>query len=275
MPAPRESRPRRRLRRLRSGVRVFRSPSHFANGNAVDAQGRLVTCEHGTRRLTRTDRDGRVLSLVGRYGTARLNSPNDVVIRSDGTMWFTDPDYGILSNEEGYKAESELGGCFVFCFEPSRGKLRIVAEEMDKPNGLAFSTDESVLYAADSGITHDPGGPHHILAYDVRGNDLEGRRVFARISPGWPDGLCVDDQDNVWTSAGDGVHCISADGTPLGRIRISETVSNCTFGGSDGNRLIITASSSLYAVALRRRGANCLDPVVEPVEPRRHRLADG
>ena len=238
------------------GISVFRQPSNFANGSTRDAQGRLVTCEHGGRRVTRTELDGSTTVLADRVNDRRLNSPNDVVVRSDGSVWFTDPPYGILTDYEGHRADSELDGCYVFRLDPGTGNLEIVADDMVKPNGLAFSCDETVLYIADSGASHDPHGPHHIRAYDVRnGRTLTRSRVVAEISPGVPDGLTVDSEDYIWCSAGDGVHCLSPDGTPLGRIRVPETVSNCTFGGPKNNRLFVTATTSLYAIYLDRSGA--------------------
>jgi gluconolactonase len=237
-------------------VSTFRQPSDYANGQTRDRQGRLVTCEHGTRRVTRTEPDGTITVLADRFAGARLNSPNDVVVHSDGSVWFTDPPYGILSDYEGHRAPSELDGCYVFRFDPPTGDLDVVVDDMVKPNGLAFSTDETVLYVADSGASHDPDGPHHLRAYDVRdGRTLGLGRTVAEISPGIPDGLAVDDEDFLWCSAADGVHCLSPDGTLLGRIRVPETVSNCVFGGPARNRLFVTATSSVYAIYLNRRGA--------------------
>ncbi|AYY12858.1 SMP-30/gluconolactonase/LRE family protein [Actinobacteria bacterium YIM 96077] len=234
---------------------VFRQPSNFANGHTRDRSGRLVSCEHGTRRVTRTEMDGSVTVLADSYRGRRLNSPNDVVVKSDGSVWFTDPTYGILSDYEGHKAPSELDGCYVFRFDPQTGELDVVADDMVKPNGLAFSTDETVLYVADSARTHDPGGPHHLCAYEVRdGRELHAPRVVGDVSPGVPDGLAVDDEDFLWCSAGDGVHCYAPDGTLLGRIRVPETVANCTFGDPKRNRLFIAATTSLYAIYLNRRG---------------------
>ncbi len=238
------------------GVGVFRADSNHANGNTRDRAGRLVTCEHGARRVTRTEPDGQVTVIADTFEGRRLNSPNDVVVASDGGIWFTDPTYGIMSDYEGWKAEPELDGCFVFRADPRSGKLAIVADDFVKPNGLAFSPDETVLYIADSGFSHDPAGPHHIRAFDVvDGTRLANGRVFAEISPGVPDGMRVDTDGNVWTSALDGVHCYAPDGTRLGRIRIPEMVANLTFGGPKRNRLFITATSSLYAVFVAATGA--------------------
>src|SRR5262249_23992761 len=158
-----------------------------------DRAGRLISCEHRARRVTRTEPDGSITVLADKYQGKRLNSPNDVVVKSDGSIWFTDPPYGILSDYEGFKTKSELGACYVFRLDPRSGKLAIVADDFDKPNGLAFSPDEKVLYIADTGLSHDPDGPHHIRAFDVSGGTkLRNGRVFADINPGAADGLRVD-----------------------------------------------------------------------------------
>jgi gluconolactonase len=239
-----------------AGVRVFREPSNNSNGNTRDRQGRLVTCEHGTRRVTRTEPDGSITVLADNYRGKRLNSPNDVVVKSDGSIWFTDPPYGILSAYEGGKSESELGACYVFRLDPADGSLSIVADDFVKPNGIAFSPDEKTLYVADTGASHDPSGPHHIRAFAVEGGARLGKsRVFAEINPGLADGFRLDRDENLWTSAGDGVQCFSPQGELLGKIKVPEVVSNVTFGGPKRNRLFITATSSLYAIYVAQEGA--------------------
>jgi gluconolactonase len=237
------------------GVSVFRASSNFANGNTRDRQGRLVSCHHGGRNVTRTEADGSITVIADSYKGKKLNSPNDVVVKSDGSIWFTDPTYGIMSDYEGYKAKSEQGGCYVYRVDPASGEIAVVADDFVKPNGLAFSPDESILYIADSGFSHDPDGPHHIRAFDV-GDDgkLRNGRVFAEVSPGVPDGFRVDIEGNVWTSCQDGVICIAPDGTALGKIRISTMVANLTFGGPRRNRLFITATKSLYALYVATTG---------------------
>lgn len=238
-----------------TGVGVYRHPSNYVNGNTRDRQGRLVSCEQGGRRITRTEHDGRITVLADGYQGKRLNSPNDVVVKSDGTVWFTDPSYGILSDHEGYKAESELGACHLFRLDPQNGELAIAADDFVKPNGLAFSPDERILYVSDTGLSHDPGGPHHIRAFDVADDGrLSNGQVFAEVNPGAPDGFRVDTDGNVWTSAGDGVHCYSPEGELLGKIHIPEVVANVTFGGPRRNRLFITATTSLYSVYLGCNG---------------------
>ncbi len=237
------------------GVSVFRANSNFANGNTRDRQGRLVSCHHGGRNVTRTEADGSITVIADSYQGKKLNSPNDVVVKSDGSIWFTDPTYGIMSDYEGYKAESEQDGCFVYRVDPATGNIAVVADDFVKPNGLAFSPDESILYIADSGFSHDPDGPHHIRAFDVgEDGNLSNSRVFAEVAPGVPDGFRVDIEGNVWTSCQDGVICFAPDGTALGKIRIPTMVANLTFGGPRRNRLFITATKSLYAVYVATTG---------------------
>ena len=235
---------------------VFRSPSHFANGNTFDLQGRLVTCEHGRRLVSRTEPDGSVVTLVDRFQGKRFNSPNDVVVKSDGTIWFTDPDYGILSDEEGYKAPSEIGSNNVYRFDPESGDVRVVADSFEKPNGLAFSPCETKLYISDSSRSHDPNGKHHIRVFEVEnGDSLINDTVFADIEPGVPDGLRLDRTGHVFTSAGDGVQIFTNSGKRLGKILVPETTANCTFGGPDGNVLFMTATTSIYRIQLSAIGA--------------------
>lgn len=238
-------------------VSVFRSPSHNSNGNTVDRQGRLVTCEHRGRRITRTEPDGAITVLVDRWNGKRLNSPNDVVVKSDGSIWFTDPPYGILSEYEGDQAESEIGACHVYRLDPETGRVEVVADDFDKPNGLAFSPDERRLYVSDTGESHDPEGSKHIRVFTVAGNGrgLKGGEVFAECTSGHFDGFRCDTSGNVWASAADGVHCCAPDGTLIGKIRIPEVVANLTFGGIKKNRLFVCGTTSLYAVYVNARGA--------------------
>jgi gluconolactonase len=231
-------------------------PADFANGHTLDHDGRILACEHGMRRIARYERDGSRTGLVDRYDGKRLNSPNDLVVASDGAIWFTDPPYGIVSNREGYQAESELGACYVFRLDRGTGELAIVSDAMIDPNGLAFSPDESVLYVADTSAGRVDHGFHHILAFDVLdGRALGPPRPFKTIEPGAPDGLRVDVEGNVWTSAGDGVHVLTPAGEELGRILTPEPVANLTFGGRSGQRLFITATSTLWSLEVGIRGA--------------------
>lgn len=239
-----------------AGAGVFRQPSDYNNGNTLDREGRIVGCLHGARAVVRTEHDGRRTVLASHWQGKRLNSPNDVVVRSDGSIWFTDPAYGIDSDYEGHKADSEIGGCHVYRIDGQSGALTLVSQDFERPNGLAFSPDEKLLYIADTGRTHRADGPHHIRVFNV-GDDgqLSGGRVFATITPGLADGFRVDALGNVWTSAGDGVHCYAPDGCLLGKIRVPEVVSNVCFGGPRHNRLFITATTSLYAIYLAVNGA--------------------
>ena len=206
--------------------------------------------------MTRTEVDGSITVLADAYQGKRLNSPNDVVVKSDGTVWFTDPAYGIDADYEGHKSESEIGACHVYRFDPAAGTLEVVADDFARPNGIAFSPDEQTLYVADTGMTHDPDGPRHIRAFDVAdGRHLRNGRVFAVCEHGLFDGFRLDTEGNLWTSAGEGVNCYDPAGDLLGRIPIREGVSNVTFGGPKRNRLFITATTSLYAVYLNANGA--------------------
>ncbi len=235
-------------------VSVFRQPADNSNGNTTDRQGRLVTCHHRTRCVSRTEHDGSVTILADRWQGKRLNSPNDAVVKSDGSIWFTDPSYGIDSDYEGDAAASEIGACHVYRIDPAGG-IEAVATDFAKPNGLAFSPDESKLYIVDTGYSHGEQFPRHIRVFDVQGGRLSGGAVFAESQVGMFDGLRVDTNGNVWTSSGDGVRCYAPDGTLIGIIRIPEVVANCCFGGAKRNRLFICGTTSLYATYLNARGA--------------------
>jgi gluconolactonase len=237
-------------------VSVFRNPSNNANGNTVDRQGRLVTCEHGTRRVTRTEHDGTITVLADNYQGKRLNSPNDVVVKSDGSIWFTDPTYGIDNDYEGNRSESEIGASYVYRIDPNSGEITVVCDDFVKPNGLAFSPDESLLYVVDTGRTHGAENPAHMRVFDVSPEGkLSNSRVFADCTNGLFDGFRLDTEGRVWTSAGDGVHCYDPDGTLIGKILIPEVVANVCFGGPKRERLFIAATTSLYSVRLFINGA--------------------
>jgi gluconolactonase len=231
-------------------VSVFEHPCGYHNGHTLDDQGRVIAAEHGGRRISRLGHDGRWVTLADRFEGRRFNSPNDVVVKRDGTIWFTDPTYGIDSHYEGHAAESEIGAANVYRLDPNTGEVTAVITDMVRPNGIAFSPDESLLYVADTGVSHVPSHPREIAAYAVLADARSVRRQgsFATLEKGVYDGFRVDRAGNVWTSAGDGVSVYAPDGTLIGRIPVGETVSNLTFGGPKRNRLYITAQTSLYAV---------------------------
>ncbi|WP_227270157.1 SMP-30/gluconolactonase/LRE family protein [Roseobacter weihaiensis] len=241
-------------------VSTFRQPSQNANGHTVDRQGRLVSCEHLTRRVTRTEFDGSITVIADSFEGKRLNSPNDVVVKSDGSIWFTDPSYGILMDYEGDRAESEIGACHVYRVAPS-GEITRVADDYVKPNGLAFSPDESHLYIADTGVTHTPGGPAHIRKHRVHADGtLSGGAVFAECTSGVFDGFRLDREGRIWSSAADGVHCLAPSGELIGKVLIPEMVGNVCFGGAKLNRLFICGTTSLYSVFLNVNGVSPLRP---------------
>lgn len=242
---------------LSGQVATFRQPARNSNGNTVDGQGRLVTCEHGGRQVTRTEHDGTVTVLASHYRGKRLNSPNDVVVKSDGSIWFTDPDYGILSDYEGDKSAGEIGACHVYRIDGQSGEITVAADDFVKPNGLAFSPDERILYIADTGASHDPDyGPRHIRAFELGadGRTLSASRIFATCSAGLFDGFRLDVEGRIWTSAADGVHIYDPDGTLIGKIAIPEVVANVCWGGPKLNRLFICGTTSLYAVMTHTNG---------------------
>ena len=236
------------------GISIYRSPSNYSNGHTRDRLGRLISCEHGGRRVTRTEWSGEISVLADQFDGKRLNSPNDVIVKSDGSIWFSDPHYGIKTDYEGYKSEQELP-CSVYRIDPANGAIEAVITDMAGPNGLAFSPDESRLYVADTGAMFDADAARHIRVFDI-GSDgqPENGRVFHTIDPGAADGIRVDSDANVWSSAADGVHCISPEGELLGKILVPELVSNICFGGRAKNRLFMTATTSIYAIVLNRSG---------------------
>ncbi len=243
------------------GLSTFRQPSQRTNGHTRDLNGNMISCEHGGRCVSRTTLDGRYEMIVAHWKGKRFNSPNDVVVKSDGTLWFTDPPYGIISDYEGIKAESEIGKNQVYRFDPTTGEAMVVADDFDRPNGLAFSPDESEIYIADSGHARGEGifddhYPRHVRALKVvDGKKLGKSRVLAEIKPKVPDGLRVDTEGMIWISAGDGIHCYTPSGDRLGRVLVPETCANLTFGGYGHSRMFICGDTSLYAIETARVGA--------------------
>ena len=229
-------------------VGTFAQPAGHANGRTIDRQGRVITCEHGGRRVTRTEYDGTTTVLADRWQGKRFNSPNDVVERADGTVWFTDPSYGIETDYEGDRAESELGGCYVFRIDPD-GAVEVVADDFVRPNGLAFSADESQLYVVDTRA-------RHIRRFGVSGEGgLTGGEVFADAGESAYDGVRLDEAGRLWVAAEDGIHCFDPDGTLLGKLLLPEIASNLSFGGAKGNILFVTATWALYVLRLNVCGA--------------------
>ena len=236
-------------------VSAFRRPSGFANGNTRDRSGRLITCEHGGRRVTRTEYDGAITVLADRFDGKRLNSPNDVAVKSDGSIWFSDPTFGIASDYEGHRADPELP-TNVYRLDPATRALTVVADGIANPNGLCFSPDETLLYVVESGAR-----PRTIHRYAVRGDRLGSGKVWIDGGPrGAPDGIRCDEHGNLWAGWGtgpeeNGVKAFAPDGTPIGRIALPERCANLCFGGRARNRLFMAAGQSLYAVFVAVRGA--------------------
>ena len=240
-------------------VSAFRSPSNFANGNTRDRQGRLITCEHDTQRLTRTEPDGKITVLVNRFRDKKLNAPNDVVVHSDGSIWFTDPGYGILSDYEGHIDKFELPAN-VYRLDPLNGKIDIVADDFLRPNGLCFSPDEKLLYIVETGQPADK--PHPVKVFDViERTRLTNGRMFCDMGKGGSDGIKCDIDGNLWAAAAwggedyDGVHIFAPDGKLIGKICLPEACSKPCFGGLKRNRLFMTASQSLYSLYVNTQGA--------------------
>jgi len=249
--------PRNRTMRYieNAGVSVYREPSHYANGQCRDRQGRLISCSHRDRCLYRTELDGKLVRLVDQHAGKRLNAPNDVTVKSDGTIWFTDPLYGIQRDYEGGIQVSEQAPA-LYRFDPENGQISIAAGDFDGPNGLVFSPDERRLYVCETGDATSENPKQYIRVFDVGADgQLHGGEIFHKVEPGFADGLAMDEEGNLWSSAADGVHCIDPAGRLLGKILVPYRVSNLTFGGYWKNRLFIGGSHTLYAIFLNRRGA--------------------
>lgn len=240
----------------KDGLKVLMYPSYYSNGHAIDQDGTIIVAEHGRRAISRMNTDGTVSVLVDPINGRRLNSPNDVIVKSDGTIWFSDPKYGILSDEEGHQAKSELSGEYIYRFDPATGDIQAVVTDTERPNGLAFSPNERTLYVSDTSATHKDNGRHEIRAYAVDGvGNVGGGQTLVVVTPGLPDGFKVDKAGRIFTSADDGVHIYSADGKLLAKILVPETVGNLTFGGKNFDELYIAASTSIYHIRLNTQAA--------------------
>ncbi len=241
-------------------VSVYRKPSNYSNGHTRDRQGRLISCEHGARRVTRTEYDGTITVLMDSFDGKPLNAPNDVAVHPDGGIWFTDPGYGIMLNYEGHIAEFELPTC-VYRLNPDTGAATVVIDALEKPNGICFSPDYDKLYVVDTGVTHTEGTPRYIYVYDVIDSErLGAQEAFCDMAPGIADGIRCDVDGNLWASAGwvgdgyDGVHVFAPDGTLIGKIHLPEICANLCFGGVKRNRLFMMGSQSLYSVYVEAQG---------------------
>jgi gluconolactonase len=227
---------------------VHRKPSGHSNGNTVDHEGRLITCHHTTRSVNRTEHDGTISILADRYAGRRLNSPNDVIVARDGAIWFTDPQYGILRKECGAEARQEQDAAGVFRLDARTGELTRKYAGLDKPNGLAFSPDERKLYVSDTGMSEGPDGAHHIYRFEVKSGAFDDPVVFKEINPGVPDGFRVDADGNVWSSAGDGIHCYAPDGSEIGRLLLNDLTTNLCFFPAGKTRGFVTTTPSRVLV---------------------------
>lgn len=238
-----------------TGISVFRRPAGFPNGHTRDREGRLITCSHHGRCVLRTELDGAITVLAERFAGKRLNSPNDVIVKSDGTIWFSDPPYGIVTDYEGGKQEQEQPAR-VYRLDPRTGALSVVTDDFDGPNGLCFSPDERRLYIVNTGIKFGENPVKHIRVLDIDATGVpKNDRVFHMITVGNADGIRCDEEGNLWSSARDGVHCIDPSGVLLGKIKVPSRVSNITFGGRYRSRLFICASQALFAIYTNQRGA--------------------
>jgi len=248
--------PNNRMLKYENGiVSIYRQPSNFINGNTLDQNGNLISCSHGGRCIYKTDFNNNVSVVIDNYEGKKFNSPNDVAVKSDGTIWFTDPPYGIETDYEGYKSDKEYDGCYVFQFNPLTNILKVASKDFIRPNGIAFSPDEKKIYISDTGGSHDPNGPKHIKEYEVdENNNLNNGKIFYDFDPFFSDGFRIDVDGNIWTSAGRGIKCINESGNVIGQLLLPELVSNLEFGGNEGNEIYITATKSLYMMKLNQIG---------------------
>ena len=243
--------PNNRMMKLVNGqVSEFRNPSNFCNGNTIDNDENLISCSHGGRCIYKTDDELNVSVVVDQFDGKKFNSPNDVCVKSDNTIWFTDPPYGILSDYEGYTGEQEYEGCYVFCFNTKKNILKVITTNLDRPNGITFSHDEKKLYIADTGENIKC-----MYVFDVEGDLISNQKLVYDFKPFFSDGFRCDKDGNIWTSAGKAIKCFNPQNELIGQLILPELVSNLEFGGKEGNILYVTATSSLYAMELNQIGA--------------------
>ena len=240
----------RMMKLFNNKVSEFRNPSNFCNGNTLDNNENIISCSHGGRCLYKTDDNLNVTILVNDFQGKKFNSPNDACVKSDGTIWFTDPPYGILSDYEGYIGDQEYEGCYVFCFDPKSKELNVLTKKLDRPNGIAFSHDEKKLYVADTGENIKC-----LYVFDVLNNSIYNQKLVYDFKPYFSDGFRCDIDGNIWTSAGKAIKCFNPNNELIGQILVPELVSNLEFGGKEGNILYVTATSSLYKMELNQIGA--------------------
>ena len=246
--------PNNKILKLENGnVSEFLNPSNFCNGNTLDNEENLISCSHGGRCLYKTNDNLEREVLIERFNDYKFNSPNDVCVKSDNTIWFTDPPYGIISDYEGYPGKQEYGGSYVFKFDPKNSKLEVVVTELDRPNGIAFSHDEKKIYISDTGQNIK-----HLYVFDVENNKLKNKKLVYDFKPFFSDGFRCDADGNIWTSAGKAIKCFNSNNELIGQIKVPELVSNLEFGGNEGNLLYVTATSSLYVMELNQIGAKYL-----------------
>ena len=238
------------LKLFKNKVTDFRNPSNFCNGNTVDRDENVISCSHGGRCIYRTNDNLEVETLVDNYNGKKLNSPNDLFVKSDGKIWFTDPPYGIISDYEGYLGEQEYGGCYVFSFDPIENKLEVIIDDLIRPNGIAISPDEKKLYVADTGQNIK-----HLYAYELINGYPKNRTLVYDFKPFFSDGFRCDKDGNVWTSAGKAIKCFNQKNELIGQLTVPELVSNLEFGGINGNILYVTATTSLYSIELNQQGS--------------------
>ena len=242
--------PNNRMLKYSNGmVDEFRNPSNYCNGNTIDNDENLISCSHGGRCIYKTNDNLEVQILVDNFNGKKLNSPNDLFVKSDGTIWFTDPPYGILSDYEGYPGEQEYGACHVFSFNPKTNELEVMIDDLIRPNGIAISPDEKKLYVADTGENIK-----HMYAYDIINGYPKNKKLVYDFKPFFSDGFRCDKDGNIWTSAGKAIKCFNTNLELIGQIRVPELVSNCEFGGIEGNILYVTATTSLYSIELNQQG---------------------